>query len=352
MILDNYALFTNQSNAVAGIDQVKFIYIDIWQKLNNAEQKLDIDQVLDMGQSNVTDEIKETLRKKIDVKKMKQKITADSKIPLCFREYICAKLQLLVDNAIKSKYDLHEDEDYVIGVRDAEHNILPLEKEIGVRLENFIWTDLDPFLQMKHNLYVNSCGPPTSVFTPNCAYLRLYKRLYGLTGTLGSLKERQFIYEIYAADSTIIPPFTASQRTDYGMRIVDDEAQWLDALKDVATKFRSRAVLFVCDTPKALKTIQRNLRTNGFTNIITFENENDAHKITALNSSGGADTGTIIIATNIGGRGTDIILSKRVVWNGGLHECTTPRNKRPDGQPEPYKAVVQKSYFNAANWTR
>lgn len=328
VILDNYALFTNQSNSVAGIDHVKFIYIDIWQKLCKAEQELGADP------SNFTDQMKEAIRKKIDVKEIEQKITADTKIPRGFRAFICSKLQLLLDNAIKSKYDLHEDEDYVIGVRDSEDNILPLEKEIGVRLQNFIWTDLHPFLQMKHNLHVNSCGSLTSVFIPNCSYLRLYTRIYGLTGTLGSLKERQFIYEIYAAESTIIPPFTPSQRTDCGKRIVDNEPQWLEALKNVAFECRTRALLFVCDTPKALKKIQQNLRTNGFSNIITYENENDAHKISALKSSGGAKVGTIFIATNIGGRGTDIILSESVVLNGGLHECTTnlPKNIRTEKQ--------------------
>lgn len=326
VILDNYALFTNQSNSVAGIDQVKFIYIDIWQRLHNADQDLNVDQ------SNVTDEIRKVIRNTIDVKEIERNVADD--IPHCFRRYICAKLQLLVDNAIKAKYDLHEDEDYVIGVRDMEDNVVPLEKEIGVRLQDFIWTDLHPFLQMKHNLHVNSCETLTSVFIPNCVYLRLYTRIYGLTGTLGSLKERQFIYKIYEADSTVIPASTPSQLTDDGRRMVDDETQWLNVLSAVASKYHSRAVLFVCETPKTLHKIQRYLLTNGFTNIVTYENESDAHKIAALNDSDGAQVGTIICATNIGGRGTDIKLSDRVASYGGLHECTTylPKNIRTERQ--------------------
>lgn len=328
VILDNYSIFTNQAKSVAGIDYVKFVYFDIWQNVIKVEQELGIDQ------SKVTDDVKGTIKKKINIKELEQKVKANKSLSGCFQEFICRKLELLVDNAIKSKYDLHEDEDYVISSKDNEDNILPLEKEIGVRLQNFIWTDLHPFIQMKHNLHVNSCGSLTSVFIPNCVYLKLYKKIYGLTGTLGSQKERQFIYDIYDAQSTIIPPFTPSKKEDLGKRIVSNERKWLESIADVAKKCSTRAVLFVCDTPKALKKIEQKLKENGFTNIVTYANENDAHKIESINCKGGAIVGTIIISTNIGGRGTDILLSTEVALNGGLHQCTTylPKNIRTEKQ--------------------
>jgi hypothetical protein len=331
IILDNYALITNQAKPVAGVDQVKFIYIDIWQKLIKAEQELGISQL------SITDGDKTKIKKEINKAELKAKILEDNRISSFLKKLISKKLDLLIDNAIRAKYDLYVDEDYVINKKDGEDNILPLEKDIGVRLQNFIWTDLHPFLQMKHNLHINSCSSLTSVFIPNCAYLKLYKKIYGLTGTLGSKKEQDFILNIYDAVSTIIPPFRPNQRNDIGSSMLEDENAWLDCIVGIAanySKMQPRAVLFVCDTPKALKKIEQKLKESGYADIITYENESDAYKIEEINKSGGVTSSKIIISTNIGGRGTDIKLSDEVKSNGGLHEVTTylPKNERTQKQ--------------------
>lgn len=334
VILDNYSLVTNQAKPIAGVDQIKFLYIEIWQELVATEK------VLKIIDSSVTPEQKEAIKEDLIKNKFneeiwKQKISEDKRIPSFVHEVLIDKRELLIDNAIKARYDFHLDEDYIISMKekDGEDNILPLEKEIGVRLQNFIWTDLHPFLQMKHNLHINSCGSLTSVFIPNCVYLKLYKKIYGLTGTLGSKNERQFIYNIYEADSTIIPPFKDSQRIDNGISMQDSEAGWLSEIESVAKQYKERALLFVCDTPKALKAIEQRLIGAGFKDIITYENEGDSHKIEKVNKEG-AKPGSIIISTNIGGRGTDIKLSDEVKEKGGLHECTTylPKNIRTERQ--------------------
>ncbi len=354
VILDNYALITNQAKSIAGVDQVKFIYIDIWIKLIKAEKELSINQL------NITDENKKAIKEQINTQEIAESIDRDERIPYFLKELVKGKLNLLIDNAIRAKYDLHVNEDYVINKKDDEDNILPLEKEIGVRLQNFIWTDLHPFLQMKHNLHVNSCGSLTSVFIPNCAYLNLYEKKYGLTGTSGSEKEMGFIRDIYSAESTIIPPFTPSIRQDLDPIMLNDENHWLNEITTVAEEYsrrQQRAVLFVCDTPKALKKIELKLRESGYTAITTYENEGDAHKIESINKDG-IQPGAIVIATNIGGRGTDIKLSNTVKTNAGLHECTTylPKNMRTQkqasgragrsGEPGSSQIIFQRSEVN------
>ena len=352
VILDNYALITNQAKSVAGVDQIKFIYIDIWQKIIKAEKELCIDQL------NITDKDKKVLKEQINKKEIEAKIDQDERIPRFLKEFVKKKLDLLIDNAIKAKYDLHVDEDYVINKKDDEDNILPLEKDIGVRLQNFIWTDLHPFLQMKHNLHVNSCGSLTSVFIPNCGYLKLHKKIYGLTGTLGSSKEQEFTKNIFGVDSTIIPAFKQNQRKHIKEMMCRNENEWLDSIADVAkeySKIQQRAVLFVCDTPNAVKKIEQKLMECGYKDIKIYENESDAYKIENINKSGGITQNKIIISTNIGGRGTDIKLSTDVERHGGLHEVTTylPRNQRTQkqaagraarsGQPGSNQIIFQQS---------
>ncbi len=330
VILDNYALMTNQAKSIAGVDQLKFVYIDIWQKLVSIEARLSIDPL------TVTDEAKVALKKELDQSEIKEKIKQNNSLPIFLKDYINKRLDVLIDNAIKAKYDLHINEDYIIGKVNSEDNILPLEKDIGVRLQNFIWTDLHGFIQIKHNLHVNSCGSLTSVFIPNCVYLKLYTNIFGLSGTLGSEKERQFIRDVYGANSTIIPPFKSSLR-DKSIKpiMAKDENKWLDFIESIADTYRhQRAVLFVCDTPKSLRIIEKKLLAIGYTEIVIYENESDAHKIERVNQLGGVQLGQIIISTNIGGRGTDIKLSAEVERNGGLHQVTTylPRSERTENQ--------------------
>ena len=52
------------------------------------------------------------------------------------KEIIRKKLVTQIINAIGAKYDLNLNEDYVIYKTAVEDNILPFEREVGIRLQN------------------------------------------------------------------------------------------------------------------------------------------------------------------------------------------------------------------------
>lgn len=278
VVLDNYALITNQAKSIAGLDHVKFLYFNIWQELITQEA------ILGFNEQDITDECKAILNDSMDREKLATSIKKDSQIPNFIKKVLIKKINVLIENAIKARYDLHLDEDYIISNVEDEDNILPLEKDIGVRLRNFTWTDLHPFVQIKHNLNVNSSASISSVFIPNFAYLAKYNTIYGLTGTLGCQQEQDLIYKIYKASSTIIPPFRTITKQKIHPVQADNESDWLNQIEQVAREYtKRRAVLFVCDTPKSLKKVHMKLQQAGLNDITIYEHDGDVSKIDKIN---------------------------------------------------------------------
>ncbi|MDX1917342.1 MAG: DEAD/DEAH box helicase [Rickettsiaceae bacterium] len=310
--LDNFAVSTNQSKSVAGYNEIKYILFKIWEELSDKEG---------LNKENLVQDIADT-------------ITIPEDLPQFLKNVITnEKIKFLIEKAYEAKFELSLGDDYEILKKNGEENIVPLDKAIGVRLSNFIWTDLHPFLQMKHSLNVDSCSSLSSVSVPNCAYITKYQLIQGLTGTLGSAKEREFVKEVYSAKTSIIPPFLENKRTPAATELVRD-AEWLDRIQKEVDDYAERAILIICNTPNDVDIIQKKLNALYKDKIIIYKNEDDADKISQINENGGLRKGYIIISTNIGGRGTDIIINSEV--KEGLHVCLTylPDNERIQHQAE------------------
>lgn len=84
--------------------------------------------------------------------------------------------------------------------------IIPLDNLVGATLQNTKLTHLHPFLQLKHNLQLSE-DSLSSIFIANCEYINLYSKIFGLTGTLGSKREKTIFKEIYNAECVVVPSF-------------------------------------------------------------------------------------------------------------------------------------------------
>jgi preprotein translocase subunit SecA len=79
--------------------------------------------------------------------------------------------------------------------------------------ENVHWTNgLHQFLEIKHGLPVTTEGM-TSNFISNLGHFDKYKELYGLTGTLGSEKSKEFLKKTYQTELFKVPPFKERRLT-------------------------------------------------------------------------------------------------------------------------------------------
>ncbi|CAD7965980.1 unnamed protein product, partial [Amoebophrya sp. A120] len=180
---------------------------------------------------------------------------------------------------------------------------------------------LAQFLQLKHGLTITSNGFTTN-YVSNAGFFKKYEKIFGLTGTLGDAETSDFLGDTYKLDFFFVPGFKSKQFHMLRGIFHTTEKAWTEAVlqQTLVQAKLGRAVLVICKSLKVAKKFH-----NQFTKKIDEPNPQDKRKL---------EPGTIIVATNIAGRGTDINLTDEVEKNGGLHVIITfrPLNDRVQQQ--------------------
>lgn len=162
-------------------------------------------------------------------------------------------------------------------------------------------------------------------------YFRLYDKLSGMTGT--AMTESEEFHEIYKLDTVEIPPNRKISRDDRPDRIYRSEAGKFKAIaKEVkALHKRGQPVLLGTVSIEKNELLSSLLRKEGVPHqILNAKNNEREAGIVAKAGQKGAVT----LATNIAGRGTDIVLDKGVKELGGLFVLGSERHesRRIDNQ--------------------
>lgn len=360
MIIDNAGHIAKLSGPFPGMESFRYIYIKIWQELTKAADDEEILQLYTRSDSqeinkDILDSIYNRLRNKVKEQLIKefsgnqqdvQEHNLKQMIPLHLQDYAKSKIETWIEYAIKAKYLLDENKQYIIKEKEGEKIIIPVDyANTGVSLNNTIWSHgLHQFLQLKHNLRLTS-ESLTSSFVSNLGYINKYvtskanpdcsatkhTKIFGLTGTLGSEAEQDLLSFIYNVNYAIIPPYKQKNFSKLPSVIIKDEALAqnisLFTLKEID---KGKAVLIICETIADLINIEEQLKR--FPVRIKIYKDEDNSSITEEI----LEPGDIVIATNIAGRGTDFKTSSALKDNGGLHVITAffPCNKRVHDQAD------------------
>ena len=234
-------------------------------------------------------------------------------------------------NCLKMKQNV----EYII----KDNDIVPVDQDnTGVIQKSVTLSQgLHQFLQMKENLPVT----PISITTNYLSNLGFFKRyintnknnIYGMTGTLGSKKSRELLGEVYDLDFDYIPPDSNRILKELTSSISSNYNDWMKNIIRVVkreTKI-NRAILIICESINSVNEIfkELNIYCNNLNLITIIGDDNENQKI-----KGKISPQTVIISTNISGRGTDIKLDRTVLDNGGLHVIITfiPNNSRVEEQ--------------------
>ena len=219
------------------------------------------------------------------------------------------------------------DKDYVINKSSQGTKVInPVDKSTGVTRENTIWENgLHQFLQIKHKCRMSQEGL-TCFFTSYINYFLQYDKILGMSGTLGSEASMEFLKEIYNIELEFVPTYKDKQCIDIKPVVTTTKQEHLatisaSAIKEAET--HQRAVLVVCKTIREVDELCNVLRTkciNG-TKIINYSRSEAALYNNQIDEI--TEPNTIIVATALAGRGTDIKTSKAVEANGGLHVIAT-----------------------------
>ncbi|XP_044732130.1 uncharacterized protein LOC123295001 [Chrysoperla carnea] len=338
MLIDNGGNIAKLAEIFPGMENLIYIYIEIWKDLNIFINKTFDDINIKPDKELIQCKISEW--KNLIQNKIENNIESFL-IPLHLMEYVQNVLPKWIDNAIYAKYDCIENIHYVIQTEnkdDYEQIIVPVDyTNTGVTLKNTMWSHgLHQFLQLKHNLQVHAENL-TSCCISNYAYIRKYgTNLIGLTGTIGGEGEQDLLKAIYQVDFISLPTFKVKQFEKYPEIIVPD-IEWLDKIIEQCfyMLLQKRAVLVVCLTIADANDVYNELIQLKSTyidlnpTIQKYLSENESHVTDEF-----IDSGTIIVATNIAGRGTDFKTTKQLEDHGGLHICVTfcPESKRVQDQ--------------------
>ncbi|MBR2743086.1 MAG: preprotein translocase subunit SecA [Clostridia bacterium] len=155
-------------------------------------------------------------------------------------------------------------------------------------------------------------------------YFRLYKKLSGMTGT--ALTEQEEFQEIYKLDVVEIPTNKPMQRKDNPDAIYRTEAGKFKAVveKIKACHEKEQPILVGTITIEKSEILSKLLRQNGIPHeVLNAKNHEKEAYIVAQAGKPGAVT----IATNMAGRGTDIML-------GGNAEFMSKREMEKEGFDE------------------
>ncbi len=162
-------------------------------------------------------------------------------------------------------------------------------------------------------------------------YFRLYKKLAGMTGTADT--EAAEFANIYKLDVVVIPTNEPMIRIDYPDVIFRTEEEKFEAVVEEIDDCykRSQPVLVGTVSIEKSERLSKMLKKRGIPHqVLNAKHHEKEAKIIAQAGQPGAVT----IATNMAGRGTDIVLGPGVAERGGLHIIGTERHesRRIDNQ--------------------
>lgn len=188
------------------------------------------------------------------------------------------------------------------------------------------------FLQAKHRLKITP-ESLTGASISHPTYFGLYSIIFGLTGTMGEIIEREEVQEIYGVESFDVPPHFPSQRKTLPPIIAPNAVEQFKILLSIAkeTQAAGQPLLLLFESIKDTNDFSEYLRSQSVQHQVLNETQRESEDYIVARAG---QAGMITVATNIAARGTDIILSPESKEAGGLLQVFVfyPENSRVEGQ--------------------
>jgi preprotein translocase subunit SecA len=148
-------------------------------------------------------------------------------------------------------------------------------------------------------------------------FFRMYSKLSGMTGTAET--ESEEFREIYDLDVVVVPTHEPVRRDDKDDLVFQTKREKYNAIIDKVKEYNKRGqpVLVGSASVEVSETISRMLKREGIPHNVLNAKQDRAKKEADIVAEAG-QKGSVTIATNMAGRGTDIKISDEVRELGGL----------------------------------
>jgi preprotein translocase subunit SecA len=244
--------------------------------------------------------------------------------------YATANLRTIyhLEQALRAEALFHRDKDYVV-TREGE--IVIVDDFTGRLLRGRRYNEgLHQAIEAKEGVEVQEESMTLATISFQNLF-RLYKKLAGMTGT--AMTESEEFHQIYKMDVVEVPPNRQLARVDLSDRIYRSENGKMKAIvndvKDAQKK--GQPVLIGTVSIEKNEKLSNMLKAAKVPHEVLNAKHNEGEAMIVAKAG---EKGAVTLATNIAGRGTDIVLGEGVAKLGGLFVLGSERHesRRIDNQ--------------------
>ncbi|MCG9478740.1 MAG: preprotein translocase subunit SecA [Actinomycetia bacterium] len=232
-----------------------------------------------------------------------------------------------LNQSLKASYLFKKDVDYI--VKDGE--VMIVDEFTGRLMPGRRYSEgLHQAIEAKEKVAIRDENQTLATITIQ-NYFRMYDTLAGMTGT--AITEAAEFRHIYGLETVVIPTNKPLKRDELPDLIYQSEQlKFENVVNDIASRYqKGQPVLVGTISIEKSEKLSGMLKRLGIPHSVLNAKQ---HEKEAQVVADAGQKGTVTIATNMAGRGTDIVLSPGVTDRGGLHVLGTERHesRRIDNQ--------------------
>lgn len=233
-----------------------------------------------------------------------------------------------LEQALRAQALFKRDKDYVV---TKEGEIVIVDEFTGRLLPGRRYSEgLHQAIEAKENVEVQQESMTLATISFQ-NYFRLYEKLSGMTGT--AMTEAEEFHQIYKLDVVEIPPNRKITRDDRSDRIYKTEKGKFQAIVKEVKMLHAKGQPILIGTASIEKNeiLSDLLKKEKIPHQVLNAKNNEREALTVAKAG---EKGAVTLATNIAGRGTDIVLGDGVKDVGGLFVLGSERHesRRIDNQ--------------------
>ncbi len=228
--------------------------------------------------------------------------------------------QALVQQALSALYLFHRDQQYIVREHEGRQQVQIVDESTGRVMPDRSWErGLHQMVELKEGLVTSVRRDTISRLTYQ-RFFRRYLRLCGMSGT--AMEVAAELRAVYGLDVVRVPTHRPPRRRQWPGVVYRRAAdRWAAvAAQAQAQAERGRAVLIGTRSVRASEAVSAALDARGLAHALLNARQ-DAAEAEVVAQAG--QPGRITVATNMAGRGTDILLHPAVRDVGGLHVILT-----------------------------